>query len=251
MTLEMVLLIVTGAFAGGFINGLAGFGTGLFALGWWLAAMPALDAVILVVIMSLIGGAQGLYAVRNAVDMSSLVRFLLPALVGIGIGFTLLDYINVTVLKIVVAALLTLFGGFFTFRRALPRLASRFLSVDILVGGIGGVLAAVAGLSGALMTMWCSLYNWSKAERRAVIQPFNVVVLGIVFLLMVLHGSLTLHVLFLVAIALPFSVLGTQAGIASFRRLSDDQFQRLLIWLTLLSGLMLAGRELIAKVVMP
>ena len=33
---EVILLIIAGAFAGGFANGLAGFGTGLFALGWWL-----------------------------------------------------------------------------------------------------------------------------------------------------------------------------------------------------------------------
>ncbi|MEK9760033.1 MAG: hypothetical protein VW472_03235, partial [Candidatus Puniceispirillum sp.] len=87
MTVEMIVLLVTGAFAGGFINGLAGFGTGLFALGWWLAALPASDAVVLVVIMSLVGGAQGIYAVRNAIDLSDLSRFLLPALVGIAGGF--------------------------------------------------------------------------------------------------------------------------------------------------------------------
>jgi uncharacterized membrane protein YfcA len=248
MTFEMILLIIAGAFAGGFINGLAGFGTGLFALGWWLAAMPALDAVVLVIIMSLVGGTQGLFAVRNAIDMPVIWRFLLPALPGIGLGYMLLDHINITILKLVVAALLTLFGGFFAFRRTLPKLRVRVLSMDVLVGGLGGVLAAVAGLSGALMTMWCSLYDWPKAERRAVIQPFNMLVLGVVFILMAFRGMLGLDIALLVAIALPFSVLGTQAGIASFRRLSDDQFQKLLIWLTLFSGLMLAGRELVATI---
>ena len=45
MSADVIMLIIAGAFAGGFANGLAGFGTGLFALGWWLAAMPPLDAV--------------------------------------------------------------------------------------------------------------------------------------------------------------------------------------------------------------
>ena len=79
----MIMLIIAGAFAGGFANGLAGFGTGLFALGWWLAAMPPLDAVITVVIMSLVGGVQGLYAVRNAIDFREQLRFLVPALIGV------------------------------------------------------------------------------------------------------------------------------------------------------------------------
>ena len=248
MTVEMIILLVIGAFAGGFISGLAGFGTGLFALGWWLGALPASDAVVLVVILSLVGGAQGIYAVRNAIDLSDLSRFLGPALVGIAGGFLLLDYIDVLVLKLVVATLLVLFGGYFTFRQTLPKLQARVLLVDVGVGAIGGVLAAVAGLSGALLTMWCSLYDWPKARRRAVIQPFNMIVLSLVFLLMVLRGMLNGHIAMLTLIALPFSVLGTQAGIAIFRRLSDDRFQRLLIWLTLFSGLMLAGRELAARV---
>ena len=123
MTVEMIILLVIGAFAGGFINGLAGFGTGLFALGFWLGALPAGDAVVLVVIMSLIGGAQGIYAVRGAIGLSDLSRFLGPALVGIAGGFLLLDYIDVQVLKLVVAALLVLFGGYFTFRQTLPKIA--------------------------------------------------------------------------------------------------------------------------------
>ena len=74
------------------------------------------------------------------------------------------------------------------------------------------------------------------------------IVLSLVFLLMVMRGMLNGHIAMLTLIALPFSVLGTQAGIAIFRRLSDVRFQRLLIWLTLFSGLMLAGRELAARV---
>jgi len=247
MTFDAILLIVIGAFSGGFISGLAGFGTGLFALGWWLAAMPVSDAVVLVVIMSLVGGVQGLYAVRNAVDLRLLVRFLVPALIGIAIGYRMLDHINIIVLKLVLATLLILFGGFFTFRKTLPKLTMRFLPMDLAVGGIGGVLAVLAGLSGALLTMWCSLYDWTKAQRRGVIQPFNMIILSIVFVLMMGRGLVTVDIVLLVAVALPSSVLGTQAGIASFRRLSDDQFQKLLIWLTLVSGLMLAGRELIAR----
>ena len=125
MGADVIMLIIAGAFAGGFANGLAGFGTGLFALGWWLAAMPPLDAVITVVIMSLIGGAQGLYAVRNAINFGDQMRFLVPAAIGIMFGYLFLDEVNVTVLKLLVASLLILFGGFFTFRKTLPKLTKR------------------------------------------------------------------------------------------------------------------------------
>src|SRR5699024_8893634 len=40
VTLEFLFFVIAGAAAGGFVNGLAGFGTSLFALGWWLQVMP-------------------------------------------------------------------------------------------------------------------------------------------------------------------------------------------------------------------
>lgn len=48
-----------------------------------------------------------------------------------------------------------------------------------------------------------------------------------------------------VAVASPFSMLGTQTGIFVFRRLNDRQFQQLLIWLIFMSGLVIGGRELV------
>ena len=248
MSVDVVWLIIAGALAGGFVNGLAGFGTGLFALGWWLAALPPLDAVITVVIMSLVGGLQGLYAVRKAVDLPQLARFILPALVGLGVGYAFLDTINATILKFLVAFMLILYGGYFTFSRKLPTLHKRYPLIDGWAGFVGGLLGVIGGLSGAVLTMWCSLYDWPKDERRALIQPFNMIVLGSVFALMAWRGLIDAHIWLIAAVAFPFSVMGTQIGIFVFRRLTDRGFQQLLIWLILLSGFMLAGRELTAKI---
>ena len=54
MPIDAILIIIIGAAFGGLVNGLAGFGTGLFALGWWLQVLPPTSAVALVVILSLI-----------------------------------------------------------------------------------------------------------------------------------------------------------------------------------------------------
>ena len=48
MTGEFITLLLVGAAAGGFINGLAGFGTALFTLGFWLQILPAVEAVCLI-----------------------------------------------------------------------------------------------------------------------------------------------------------------------------------------------------------
>ena len=103
----------------------------------------------------------------------------------------------------------------------------------------------MAGMSGAILTMGCSLYDWSKARRRALVQPFNMIVLGAVLAMMIWGGVISSHIWLFVLVAFPFSVLGTQIGIFVFRRLNDQQFQRLLIWLILMSGLVIGGRELV------
>ena len=48
MTGEMLIYLLLAGLAGGFINGLAGFGTALFALGFLLQILPPLEAVGLV-----------------------------------------------------------------------------------------------------------------------------------------------------------------------------------------------------------
>ena len=245
ITLDTLLFIIAGALAGGFINGLAGTGTAIFALGWWLMAVPLKDAVTMVVIMSLIGGIQGLFAVRVSISLLRLRWFILPALIGLPFGYMISSYIEIKALKIFLALLLGCFGGAFIFQPNLPKLSKNYLFVDICVGFLGGLLGAVAGLSGAILTMWCSLQNWSKMEKRTIIQPYNVTVLSLVAFVFFWQGALDWHILVLISIAVPFSVLGTQFGIFLFRRINTRQFNQILIWLILGSGLILLGQEIL------
>ncbi len=101
--------------AGGFVNGLAGFGTALMTLGFWLQIMPPVDAVAMVLIVSLATGLQGLWLVRGSIpqQMPRLLRFLLPSLFGIALGVYCLQLINPTGLKLLVATLMIAYGTFF------------------------------------------------------------------------------------------------------------------------------------------
>jgi hypothetical protein len=85
---------------------------------------------------------------------------------------------------------------------------------------------------------------WPKEETRAVLQPFNVLVLALAAATYAWTGAYTRETLVFVAIALPAAVLAAQGGIAVFKRLDDGLFRRLLIALMFLSGALLALREL-------
>ena len=64
---------------------------------------------------------------------------------------------------------------------------------DMLTGFAGGVLGSTAGLSGALPTIWSSLHGWNKYEQRALLQPFNVIILGIVFLFLLYKNQFMIN----------------------------------------------------------
>ncbi|WP_299843569.1 sulfite exporter TauE/SafE family protein [uncultured Roseovarius sp.] len=240
-----ILLILSGAIAGGFINGLAGFGTALFALGFFLGVLPPAQAVALVLLLAIATGLQGLWVVRGAMfdNPKRLMRFLLPALVGIPIGVQSLAYVDVPTLKIVVAGFLIIYGGFFTFRRNLPRIDRPTPLVDGVVGFLGGVLGGLASLSGALPTMWCSMRSWPKSETRGVLQPFNLCVLGVSACLLAIRGEYTAQTLYFALIAVPVAIVSAQVGIIAYQRVPDALFQRLLIALCFVSGIVLMIRE--------
>ena len=247
MTVEFFTYLVLGAAAGGLINGFAGFGTALFALGFWLQIMPPVQAVSMVVVMSVASGMQGLWLVRRSIadQPRRLARFLLPALLGIPAGVALLSVLDPKVLKIIIAGFLILYGGFFTFRSSLPRLERPTPVIDAIVGLLGGILGGAASLSGALPTMWCAMRPWPKSETRAVLQPFNVTVLSVAMLIFAFRGAYNWDSIKLIAIALPVTMIAAQFGIAAFKRLNDDQFRRIIIFMMLVSGMILLIRELV------
>jgi uncharacterized protein len=71
-----VTVLALGALGGGFVTGLAGFGTGLTALGLWLHVVSPAVAAALVAVCSVAGQLQSLYAVRRAVAWSRAWPFL-------------------------------------------------------------------------------------------------------------------------------------------------------------------------------
>ncbi|QCO56063.1 sulfite exporter TauE/SafE family protein [Pseudorhodobacter turbinis] len=247
MDLHFVLLLGLGAMAGGFINGLAGFGTALLTLGIWLQIMPPQQAVAIIVIVAAISGIQGVWIVREDLKANPkrLMIFLLPAILGVPLGIELLSSIDAGVLKIGVAAFLLLYGSFFIVRRNLPSFERPTPVIDAAIGFLSGVLGGAASLSGALPTMWCAMRPWTKQETRAVLQPFNVVILLLTAVFLAWRGAYTRETLLILTVALPITMVAAQIGIFVFHRLTDVQFRRLLIALMFLSGILLSLRELL------
>lgn len=94
----------------------------------------------------------------------------------------------------------------------------------------------LAGLSGALPTIWAGLRGWGKNERRGVFQTFNLSILLFAACSQALGGFMTLEVGRLTLIAFSATVLGAWLGRATYNRLGDGRFHQIVLVLLLLSG---------------
>ena len=240
-------MLFAGAFIGGFVNGLAGFGTALFALGFFLNVMPPIQAVAIILLMSFISGTLGLWTVRHEIkpNIKSASYLIIPGLCGVPFGVYSLIYVDVDMLRLLVASLLLLYGGYFSFRARLPSLAGDRPIMDIIIGFMGGVLGGLASLSGALPTMWFAMRDRNKHIMRTIIQSFNmslfVLAIGLFWWRGAYDNAQTLlYALFAVAVAFASAKL----GIIAFNKLSDYQFRRVLVIMTFISGLIMMARIL-------
>lgn len=241
-----VLLLILGAAAGGFINGLAGFGTALMSLGIWLEVMPPEKAVAIVALMSVVSGVQSLWLIRREIrpGLRRLPRFLIPALAGLPLGAYILSGVTAGELKLLLASLMLLYGVYFLFKRSLPTELTPHPAADCMVGFAGGLLGGAASLSGVLPSMWCAMQPWTKMETSAVLRPYNIAVLSLAAAAFAVNGIYSWETLLVAAAAIPVSMAVSAVGIAVFRRLTDTVFRRLLIFMLFASGLLILVQEL-------
>ena len=79
-------LLFFGALAGGFVSGLAGFGTALMALGIWLYVLPPSLAVPLVLICSVVAQTATLPSMWRSFDFTLIWPFIIGGLLGVPLG---------------------------------------------------------------------------------------------------------------------------------------------------------------------
>jgi uncharacterized membrane protein YfcA len=232
-------IILAGALAGGFVSGLAGFGTGLTALGIWLHVIAPDRAATLVIVCSIVAQVQTLPTIWHAIDRRRLLPFILPGVIGVPIGAKLLTMVNPDVFRIAAGISLLGFASFMLFGRPTAKIAWGGRIADGAIGFAGGVLGGLAGLSGPLPTLWASLRRWSKDERRAVFQAFNFSILATALFAHAVAGLIDRELLHLMVFALPGTISGAWLGAWVYRRLSDRHFDRVVLYLLAMSGMTL------------
>ncbi len=240
MGLDQIAVVLLGALAGGFVNGLTGFGTAITAMGLWLYAVPPPVAASLAIISSVISQVQTLPMIWRVIKWPRVLPFIVPGLIGVPLGTWLLSQIDARTFKIGVGLFLVSYSAYVLARRS-PWAGSAIggKAADGAIGFGGGILGGLAGLSGVLPVVWTDVRGWTKEERRMVLQTFNLSILAVALLSHAASGLITAQVGWAVATALPGTIAGSWLGSFVYRRLADRGFQRIVMALLFASGAML------------
>src|ERR1700760_1773557 len=102
-------LLFAGALAGGFVSGLAGFGTALMALGLWLYVLPPTVAVSLILICSVVAQTATLPSMWRNFDLSLVWPFVIGGPLGVPLGTLLIAYADPKVFKLTIGVFLLVF----------------------------------------------------------------------------------------------------------------------------------------------
>src|SRR3979490_1052972 len=210
-TVAFVLLFL-GAFAGGFVSGLAGFGTALMALGIWLYVLPPALAVPLVLICSVISQTSTMPGIGGSINFKLVWPFLIGGLAGVPLGTLLIAHADPNVFKLSVGVLLLVFPAALYLQRTPMAFSFGGQTADAAIGFAGGILGGLAGLSGPLPILWASVRGWGKEERRGIFQTFNWTVPAAALCLHAASGLVKAEIIWLVLCAFPGTLAGAWLG---------------------------------------
>jgi hypothetical protein len=239
-----ILMVLAGALAGGFVNGMTSFGTALASLPFLLQVLEPVVAAQLVAITSVSGQLVAIRELWPQIEWRRTGPLLVAGLLGLPLGVALVPGIDQSRFKLLIGLLLVAYCLAMLFANGRVRLAEGGTSRIITVGFFSGILGGLAALSGMLVTILGNLESWSRDRRRATSHAFNMIILGAMLAVQVLMGQVSWSIIPLALMALPATMLGVAAGAWTARRLNDTRYDRLVLAVLLVGGVGLVLRSL-------
>jgi hypothetical protein len=238
--------VLAGALAGGFVNGLTGFGTALTALPFWLQGLSPIHAVQLSAACSIAGQLMSIREIWAVINWRRLIPLTCVALLGLPIGIWLLPMVPEHTFRFVVGIVLVVYASSMLLAAGRLRLSTGPSRLDGAFAFVSGILGGLATLTGPPLIIWTSLKQWTKQERRCLFQVLNLTLFSVLLTIKAASGMIVPGLLVTFLVALPLTTLGVQVGVRVYRRLNDIAFDRLVLWMLLVIGTGLVIRNVSA-----
>jgi hypothetical protein len=234
----VLALFLFSTLVGGITTGLAGFAMGLVVSGVWLHILTPMQTAALIVGYALLVQSYSIWKLRHALNWSKVMPFIIGGAVGVPIGAILLAYINPAHLRFGVGMLLIVYSIYGLAKPSLKPVTGG-IPADVGIGLLNGLLGALTGLAGVVVTVWVQLRGLPKDAQRAIFQPVILAAMVMTAISLTLAGAVTAETIKLYIYGLPMLAAGMWIGLKLYGKLDDAAFRKVILMLLLLSGLTL------------
>lgn len=239
-------------FVAGVVSGLSGFAfSAIAACILWL--LPPLQAIPLIMLLSVcnqlasVGQLRKEMVLRGTAEREGALAYIAGGVIGVPIGLALLHALPTRVFAIGLGLFLIIYSVFVLLKPDSLRIRLSGWRPAIAVGVAGGVVGGFSAFPGSMPVVYLGLRGSSKAETRGITQPY-ILALQLVSLsiLAVTHSAIfDLQFWLLWGAALPAVLLGSLTGVALYRRMSEVNFRRAVLFFLIVSGLSLVVKTLV------
>jgi len=237
-------LVIVGAAAAGFVQGLSGFGFSLVALSFWAWTLDPKLAAVLAVFGGLTGQLLAAFTVRRGFDARRVLPFIAGGFAGLPLGLWLLPRVDALVFRAIVGGLLAIWCPIMLAARWLPQVKAGGRIGDAVAGVLGGAMGPLGGFTGAVPTLWCTLRGFERDTQRAVVQNFNLAMLAATMLSYGASGIVTRPMWPLMAVVAPSLLLPALLGMKVYVGISPAAFRNLVLGLLTASGVAMLANAL-------
>lgn len=235
-------VLIAGAVAAGFVQGLTGFAFALVATSIWAWALPPQIVAVLSVSGALTGQIVAVLGERRPLQALRLAPMLAGGLCGMPLGVWLLPALDRAAFQFGLGVLLVVWCPAMLFAHWMPRISRGGHWADAVAGAAGGMAGALGGFTGPLPTLWCTLRGWDKDTQRGVIQNFSLVMLAVTLASYAATGLVDRTMLVRFAVVAPALLVPVLLGARVYGRISPAAFRRLVLALLACMGAALLWR---------
>jgi uncharacterized protein len=250
--LGAILFVSVILFLAGVVSGLAGFAfSAVAACVLWL--LPPLQAVPLIMLLSTCNQLLSIGKLRREITLLSTperegaLPYIIGGLFGVPLGVALLRSLPTDYFAAGLGFFLIIYSAFTLLMPSYQRIAISGWKAAAAVGVLGGIVGGFSGFGASILVVYLGLRGVDKSTTRGITQPFIVAMQLVSLITIAIFAPAVFNAFFwlLWAMTLPAVLLGTSAGVALYRRLSDHNFRRAVLVLLILSGASLVAKAVI------
>jgi uncharacterized protein len=234
VTVSFVAAMAVVIFAG-VAYGLAGFGFVMVSVPPLLLLYPPQTAVTTGILLSMLTGWLVLPGAWREVQFRTVLALIPGAMVGIGLGVSLLRVLAVDEVKLLASLVVVLFSAAMIFGWTPHGMGSRF--APSVAGTLSGALGATTGMNGPPVVLLFVARGYDIHEFRASLVTYFLLVNGVALSLRAWAGETGWTDVQTALLLLPAAVIGTTIGRRLVHKVPISTFRRIVLVLVFVTGI--------------